>query len=51
MTFLERAKDLVSKMTISWKKASTCVDISGKSALYFKYEGEGAIDIIEIFFE
>ena len=35
----------------SWKNALTCVNILGKSALYFKYEGEGAIDIIEVFFE
>jgi hypothetical protein len=35
----------------SWKNALTCVNISGKCALYFKYEGEGAIDVIEVFFE
>ena len=35
----------------SWKNAHTCVNISGKSALYFKYEGDGAIDVVEVFFE
>ncbi len=34
----------------NWQIARTCVDILGESALYFKYEGDGAIDVIEIIF-
>ena len=33
-----------------WKNSACCVDISGKSALYFRYVGSGAIDVIEISF-
>ncbi len=34
-----------------WKYATANVSIKGTSALYFKYFGQGAIDVIEIFFE
>jgi hypothetical protein len=34
-----------------WTNASANVSIKGTNALYFKYFGDGAIDVIEIFFE
>lgn len=47
----ERIGKIEISPSINWAKASTCVDISEKSALYFRYEGSGAIDVIEILFE
>lgn len=45
----------VAKIEISdaknWKCATANVSIKGTNALYFKYFGQGSIDIIEIFFE
>lgn len=47
--------DSIAKIDINdsaeWKNTDTCVNLTGTSALYFKYEGEGAIDILEIYFE
>ncbi len=51
----EEKGEAIAKIAIcdskEWKNAHTCVEISGKSALYFKYEGEGSIDVIELYFE
>ena len=51
----EEKGEAIAKIEIcdafAWQNVLADVSINGTHALYFKYEGVGAIDVLEIVFE